>query len=463
MRASERGRGSHAGTGVVQPLGRDQQQVDLAVDDALLDLGPVVDVGGVERLGGQAHAPRGRELVAHERQQRRHDSVGPRRRRAAAGGDEVDRRLAPAGALHHRTRRRSSTSPHHRRRDATAGRSSRAATGWWSAGPARGRTGPSSSGACSGSRTRCRWRRRTDPRRRSWTFDLDPGGVDPVLGIPRLKDAYEARVPRLRAGHHRAGDRRRRLRAVVTNDFPQITLDLSTEWPSTTATARPDLYPEALRDEIDEVVELVYRDVNNGVYEAGFAGTQASLRATPTTACSPGSTGSRSACRPALPRRRHHHRGRRPAVHHPGPLRRRLPQPLQVQPQQADRDAGAVGLRPRPVPDPGFGDTIDFDHIKRTTTRSTPTSTRPASCRSDRTCPAGRPRTAARRSAAPLRRRHAARRGWLACAVPPEGDRSAPAARPAPPTHQPAPRGQPAAVEDVDDRVELGVRDPAHQ
>ena len=23
----------------------------------------------------------------------------------------------------------------------------------------------------------------------SWTFDLDPGGVDPVLGIPRLKDA----------------------------------------------------------------------------------------------------------------------------------------------------------------------------------------------------------------------------------------------------------------------------------
>ncbi|MGA7050969.1 MAG: glutathione S-transferase family protein, partial [Mycobacterium sp.] len=24
---------------------------------------------------------------------------------------------------------------------------------------------------------------------RSWTFDLDPGGVDPVLKIPRLQDA----------------------------------------------------------------------------------------------------------------------------------------------------------------------------------------------------------------------------------------------------------------------------------
>ena len=31
--------------------------------------------------------------------------------------------------------------------------------------------------------------------RRSWTFDLDPGGMDPVLGIPRLQDAYLARFP----------------------------------------------------------------------------------------------------------------------------------------------------------------------------------------------------------------------------------------------------------------------------
>ena len=30
---------------------------------------------------------------------------------------------------------------------------------------------------------------------RSWTFDLDPGGVDPVLKIPRLRDAYNKRVP----------------------------------------------------------------------------------------------------------------------------------------------------------------------------------------------------------------------------------------------------------------------------
>lgn len=30
---------------------------------------------------------------------------------------------------------------------------------------------------------------------RSWTFDLDPGGVDTVLGIERIRDAYFRRFP----------------------------------------------------------------------------------------------------------------------------------------------------------------------------------------------------------------------------------------------------------------------------
>ena len=37
----------------------------------------------------------------------------------------------------------------------------------------------------------------------------------------------------------------------------------------------PDLYPGARRDEIDAVNEVVYRDVNNGVYRCGFATDQA--------------------------------------------------------------------------------------------------------------------------------------------------------------------------------------------
>jgi putative glutathione S-transferase len=36
-----------------------------------------------------------------------------------------------------------------------------------------------------------------------------------------------------------------------------------------------DLYPEVLREEIDDVIEAIYEPINNGVYRAGFAGSQA--------------------------------------------------------------------------------------------------------------------------------------------------------------------------------------------
>jgi putative glutathione S-transferase len=36
----------------------------------------------------------------------------------------------------------------------------------------------------------------------------------------------------------------------------------------------PHLYPHAFRDEIEEVAQRVYHDVNNGVYKTGFAGKQ---------------------------------------------------------------------------------------------------------------------------------------------------------------------------------------------
>ncbi|UTM38491.1 glutathione S-transferase family protein [Rhodococcus pyridinivorans] len=111
---------------------------------------------------------------------------------------------------------------------------------------------------------------------RSWTFDLDPGGVDPVLGIPRLQDAYFARFPGYDRGITVPAVVDVPTGQVVTNDYPQITLDFSTEWTQFHREGAPDLYPEELRGEIDEVAELVYQDVNNGVYRCGFAGSQES-------------------------------------------------------------------------------------------------------------------------------------------------------------------------------------------
>ena len=110
--------------------------------------------------------------------------------------------------------------------------------------------------------------------KRSWTFDLDPGGVDPVLGIERIQDAYFARFPDYPRGITVPTIVDVPTGQVVTNDFPQMTLDLSTQWKAYHRDGAPDLYPAHLRAEMDEVMQLVFRDVNNGVYRCGFAGSQ---------------------------------------------------------------------------------------------------------------------------------------------------------------------------------------------
>ncbi|HEX6446425.1 MAG TPA: glutathione S-transferase family protein [Streptosporangiales bacterium] len=115
-----------------------------------------------------------------------------------------------------------------------------------------------------------------DPIRdeRGWRFSLDEGGRDPVLGIGFLAEAYHRTDPGF-SGRVTVpaivdvGSGR-----VVTNDFPQITLDLETQWREYARPDAPDLYPVELRAEIDAVNADVYRDVNNGVYRCGFATTQ---------------------------------------------------------------------------------------------------------------------------------------------------------------------------------------------
>ena len=235
----------------------------------------------------------------------------------------------------------------------TATRSSPAATGSWSAGPARGPAGPIivrrllgledvlSMGICGPTHDE-----------RSWTFDLDPGGRDPVLGIERLQEAYFARFPDYDAGHHRAGDRRRADRPGgdqrLPADHPGPVDGVAAVPPR--GRARPVPERAARRDRRGERAGLhatsttastgagspVPRRRTTSAYERLF--DRAGLAVGP-------------AGRPAVPGRRHDHRGRRAAVHHAGPLRRGLPRALQVQPAEAHRDAGAVGVRAGPVPD----------------------------------------------------------------------------------------------------------------
>jgi putative glutathione S-transferase len=109
---------------------------------------------------------------------------------------------------------------------------------------------------------------------RSWTFDLDPDGVDPVLKIHFLRDAYNKRIPDYPKGVTVPAIVEVATGQVVTNDFAQMTLDFSGEWTRFHRDGAPQLYPEPLRAEIDEVARRIYTEVNNGVYRCGFAGSQ---------------------------------------------------------------------------------------------------------------------------------------------------------------------------------------------
>jgi putative glutathione S-transferase len=61
---------------------------------------------------------------------------------------------------------------------------------------------------------------------------------------------------------------------IVNNESSEIIRMLNTEFGPLATRELADLYPAALRKEIDAVNERVYRTVNNGVYRAGFATAQ---------------------------------------------------------------------------------------------------------------------------------------------------------------------------------------------
>jgi glutathionyl-hydroquinone reductase len=115
-----------------------------------------------------------------------------------------------------------------------------------------------------------------DPVRdgRGWAFREGPGYTpDPVNGFTLLRDAYQATEPGY-DGHVSVPvlwDRE--TGRIVSNNFPDITIDLETQF-GRWADPAFDLYPVGLRPEIDALNERVYVTVNNGVYRCGFATSQ---------------------------------------------------------------------------------------------------------------------------------------------------------------------------------------------
>lgn len=104
-----------------------------------------------------------------------------------------------------------------------------------------------------------------------WTFALDPDGRDPVLGIRYLVDIYDENDPDYpgRASVPTLIDVKER--KVVYNDYFHITHEWEVAWKPFHKEGAPDLYPEILRKEIDDLNSIIYKDVNVGVYGVGTA------------------------------------------------------------------------------------------------------------------------------------------------------------------------------------------------
>jgi glutathionyl-hydroquinone reductase len=111
--------------------------------------------------------------------------------------------------------------------------------------------------------------------REGWVFDPSfPGSsLDRVNGKTRLYEVYLKSDPTYtgRVTTPVLWDKDRGV--IVNNESADIIRMMNAAFADAGASG-PDLYPQALRDEIEAINSHVYRSVNNGVYRCGFATAQ---------------------------------------------------------------------------------------------------------------------------------------------------------------------------------------------
>ena len=107
-----------------------------------------------------------------------------------------------------------------------------------------------------------------------WRFGDSPGTTpDTVNGASELAEIYLRADPQYtgRVSVPVLWDKERR--TIVNNELAEIIRMLNGAFGRFT-NVRTDYYPPPLRDEIDRINTLIYENVNNGVYRAGFATAQ---------------------------------------------------------------------------------------------------------------------------------------------------------------------------------------------
>lgn len=107
-----------------------------------------------------------------------------------------------------------------------------------------------------------------------WAFTLDENDIDPVLGIKYLSDVYKQTDPNYTGRPTVPAMIDIHTNKVVHNDYFTLTNELEIAWAPFHKRNAPDLYPKHLREKIDQFNEFIYTDINNGVYKCGFAESQ---------------------------------------------------------------------------------------------------------------------------------------------------------------------------------------------
>jgi putative glutathione S-transferase len=113
-----------------------------------------------------------------------------------------------------------------------------------------------------------------DMLRDGWTFNVSEGSTgDAVNGKVKLSEIYLLAQPRYtgRVSVPVLWDKKRK--TIVNNESPEIIRMFNSAFDDFT-NVRTDYYPEALRPQIDKFNDLIYPNINNGVYRAGFATSQ---------------------------------------------------------------------------------------------------------------------------------------------------------------------------------------------
>jgi glutathionyl-hydroquinone reductase len=113
-------------------------------------------------------------------------------------------------------------------------------------------------------------------KEQGWMFADDPAfpecTADTVNGFKYLHQAYTASDPDYTGKVTVPTLWDRKTKRVVNNESSEIIRMLNSEFKGIANDL--DLYPAPLRPEIDRINDLVYANVNNGVYRCGFARSQ---------------------------------------------------------------------------------------------------------------------------------------------------------------------------------------------